>query len=151
MIDDITVVIPTFNEEKNIHKTLEALKGFKKIFVIDSYSTDKTIELVNSFSNTSIVNYKFDNYVNKINFCISIPNSKYTLLLDADYVMSKQLFDEIANYSNQKNYIGFRFNIYFMILNKPLTINIYPKKILLFKTGYENYKSKKNINNSFYN
>ena len=141
MINEITIVIPTYNEEKNIFKTLDACRDFKKIIVIDSYSKDDTEKIANKFKNVSIIKYKFDNYVNKINFCIGLVNSNYTLILDADYVLSKEVVDEIKSFDEFKKYNGFKFNIYFKILNKPLTIDIYPSKTLLFKTGLEKYTS----------
>ena len=141
MINEITIVIPTYNEEKNIFKTLDACRDFKKIIVIDSYSNDDTEKIANKFKNVSIIKYKFDNYVNKINFCIGLVNTNYTLILDADYVLSKEVVDEIKSFDAFEKYDGFKFNIYFKILNKPITIDIYPSKALLFKTGFEKYIS----------
>tara|TARA_B100000989_G_scaffold212698_1_gene161591 strand:+ start:18116 stop:18898 length:783 start_codon:yes stop_codon:yes gene_type:complete len=141
MINEITIVIPTYNEEKNIYETLNACRDFKKIILVDSYSTDDTEKIADKFKNVSITKYKFDNYVNKINFCISLVNSNYTLILDADYVLSKEIVDEIKSFEEFEKYDGFKFNIYFKILNKPITIDIYPSKTLLFKTGLEKYTS----------
>ena len=141
MINEITIVIPTYNEEKNIFKTLNACRDFKKIIVVDSFSTDNTEKIAEKFENVSVTKYKFDNYVNKINFCISLVKSNYTLILDADYVLSDDIVDEIKSFKEFKRYDGFKFDIYFKILNKPISIDIYPSKTLLFKTGIEKYTS----------
>ena len=56
----ITAVILTLNEEENIARTLSHLDWLEKIIVIDSGSTDKTIELVRSFPNTKFCIRNFD-------------------------------------------------------------------------------------------
>ena len=47
-LDQITVTIPTLNEEKNIGKCIDSVKksGIKNIIVIDGGSTDKTIKIL---------------------------------------------------------------------------------------------------------
>ena len=40
-----SVIIPTFNEEENIERCLSGLKNVDEIVVVDSYSTDKTIDI----------------------------------------------------------------------------------------------------------
>ena len=42
MLEQITPLILTYNQENNINRTLEKLKWTSKNIVIDSYSTDKT-------------------------------------------------------------------------------------------------------------
>ena len=46
----ITAIIPTFNEESNIQNALDAVSFADEIIVIDSFSTDKTIEIVQKTS-----------------------------------------------------------------------------------------------------
>ena len=41
----VSIIIPTFNEEKHIEKTLKSLKG-NEIIVVDGGSTDGTIEIL---------------------------------------------------------------------------------------------------------
>ena len=45
MLDEITPLILTYNEDVNINRTLGQLTWAKQIIVIDSYSTDKTLEI----------------------------------------------------------------------------------------------------------
>ena len=42
----ITAIIPTFNEESNIQRALDSVAFADEIIVIDSFSTDKTVEIV---------------------------------------------------------------------------------------------------------
>ena len=50
--NSLTAVILTYNEEENIARTLSHLQWLEKVIVVDSGSTDKTIELIDSFPNT---------------------------------------------------------------------------------------------------
>ena len=47
MIKDLTIIILTFNEEKRIRRVLDSVKEITDtIFVVDSYSQDKTLEIL---------------------------------------------------------------------------------------------------------
>ena len=45
----ITAIIPTFNEEANIAPVLEGVKFADEILVVDSFSTDRTVEIAKSY------------------------------------------------------------------------------------------------------
>ena len=45
----ITALVTTFNEEKNIGKCLESVKWADEILIIDSFSTDKTLEICKQY------------------------------------------------------------------------------------------------------
>ena len=49
MVDNLSIFIPTFMEEHHIQRSVSsALKVTSKVYVIDSYSTDKTVEIAES-------------------------------------------------------------------------------------------------------
>jgi glycosyltransferase involved in cell wall biosynthesis len=48
MLEKITPLILTYNEEPNIDRTLQQLRWAKEIIVIDSYSTDRTLDILKS-------------------------------------------------------------------------------------------------------
>lgn len=54
----VAIIIPSFNEEKNITKTLHNLKKFPNIIVIDDGSTDKTNKKISKYSNVNIIKHK---------------------------------------------------------------------------------------------
>ena len=48
-MDNLTILILTFNEEMHIERCIKSLQSFAKdIFIVDSYSTDKTVEIAES-------------------------------------------------------------------------------------------------------
>src|SRR5882672_9201796 len=85
----LTAVILTWNEEENIARTLSRLGWLGKIIVVDSYSTDKTIELIRTFPNTEVYTRKFDTHATQWNYGLSLCNSEWILSLDADYILQK--------------------------------------------------------------
>ena len=56
---EITIAIPVLNEEKNISECLSALKDFSDIYVIDSGSTDKTLDICKEH-NVNVVNFDWN-------------------------------------------------------------------------------------------
>ena len=97
------ICIPTFNEELNIKKSLKKLRWAKKIIILDSKSTDKTIDISKKFRNVKLISLKKSyDYVSKLNYLINKTKNKWILLLDADYVLSNELIkkgDTRAHYN----------------------------------------------------
>jgi len=99
-MQDISVIILTFNEEKHIARCIESLLTFTdKIFIIDSGSTDKTIEIAESLGSKVAVN-QWINYATQFNFGIENNpfKTKWLMRMDADEYVLPELSDEI----NQK-------------------------------------------------
>ena len=81
----LAVVIIAKNEEKNIVQCLSSIESFcDEIIVLDSYSTDKTLEYVSNFSKTTVYQREFDDYIAQKNYANSMVHSDYILSLDAD-------------------------------------------------------------------
>lgn len=88
-----SVIVLTYNEEKNIRACLESVKGWvEEIFVVDSYSTDNTLAIVKEYTNT-IYQHPFENYSKQRNWAIeNLPiQSEWILNLDADHRVTPEL------------------------------------------------------------
>ncbi len=96
---DITTIILTYNEEKHIERCLKNVLRFsKKVYVIDSPSTDRTQELCKRFQNVEVVEHKYPgNQAAQFNWALDNLNigTEWTLRLDADEYLSDELIDEI--------------------------------------------------------
>ena len=79
----ITAIIPTYNEESNIQRALDSVDFADEIIVIDSFSIDRTIEIVES-SNAILLQRTFDDFSNQKNFAISKASNDWVFLLDGD-------------------------------------------------------------------
>ena len=65
----ITAIIPTLNEEERIQNSLKSAAFADEIIVIDSYSTDRTVELVKK-SDAILLQRKFDDFSSQKNYAI---------------------------------------------------------------------------------
>jgi glycosyltransferase involved in cell wall biosynthesis len=108
----ITVIILTYNEEKNIEECLKSIHGFfEEIFIVDSFSTDKTIEIAKKYTD-KIYQHEFENYSSQRNWALNnLPiRTEWVLNLDADHRVTKELIDELKEIFSkglEKNFNGF--------------------------------------------
>ncbi|MGD1045933.1 MAG: glycosyltransferase family 2 protein [Bacteroidota bacterium] len=106
----LSVVIITYNEERNIARCLDSLKGIAdEIIVVDSYSTDKTIEICNSYG-AKVFQHKFEGYIQQKNYALETTSFNYVLSLDADEVLSDELRTSIAAVKSDWKYDGYEMN-----------------------------------------
>lgn len=106
----LSVVIITLNEEKNIARCLESVQQLAdEIVVVDSFSTDRTEEIVKSF-NGRFITHAFDGYVNQKNFANTQANFDFILSLDADEALSEELMQSIKNVKLGWNADGYMVN-----------------------------------------
>lgn len=95
----LTAIIPTGNEEHNIKGVLESLSFADEIMVVDSFSTDKTVEIAKQYT-SFILQRKYDTPALQKNWAIPQANNEWILLLDADERVSQELKDEVIKIIN---------------------------------------------------
>ena len=90
----ITAIIPTKNEEHNIVGAIQSVSFADEIIIVDSFSSDKTINLAKPLA-TKIIQKEYKNSASQKNW--SIPQAKYDwiLLIDADERITPDLAQEI--------------------------------------------------------
>ncbi|MCD8285529.1 MAG: glycosyltransferase family 2 protein, partial [Prevotellaceae bacterium] len=95
---DISAIILTFNEERHIRRCLRNISDFAEtIYVVDSFSTDRTLEIARQFDNVVILQNKWVNYATQFNWALqNAPvKTKWVLRLDADEYLTPELKLEI--------------------------------------------------------
>ncbi len=96
---DLSVIILTYNEELHIRRCLENVCQFsKKVFVVDSPSTDKTVEICKEFSNVEIVVHQYPgNQAEQFNWALDNLKieTEWILRLDADEYLTRELMEEM--------------------------------------------------------
>lgn len=137
---DLTTIILTYNEEKNIANAINSVKKLaKRIVVVDSFSTDKTIEIAKSLG-AEIIEHEFENQAKQFIYAINHLeiDTQWIMRLDADEIISKKASKEIEeicffNKDTDINGIVVRFEVNF--LGKKLRHGgIYPfKKMIIYK------------------
>jgi glycosyltransferase involved in cell wall biosynthesis len=100
---NLSVVIVTFNEEANLGRTLESLKalvadGKGEIILVDSGSTDRTVEIAVSFGAKVFVE-QWKGYAAQKNSAIDKAAGDWILSLDADEEVDSELLGELTGRS----------------------------------------------------
>jgi len=91
----LSVVIITFNEEQNIGRCIRSVSAVAdEIIVLDSYSTDNTVELARQHG-AIVYQEKFRGYIGQKNYAIKLATNNYILSLDADEALDQQLIASI--------------------------------------------------------
>ncbi|MEI8046762.1 MAG: glycosyltransferase family 2 protein [Bacteroidota bacterium] len=92
----LSTVIITLNEEKRIRQTLESVKWCDEIIVVDSGSTDKTLEICKEYSNCKVYSQVFLGFGPQKKFAVGKASHDWILAIDADEVVTNALTDEIC-------------------------------------------------------
>jgi glycosyltransferase involved in cell wall biosynthesis len=90
----LSVAIVTFNEEENLARTLSSVAFADQILVVDSGSTDRTVEIARTF-NTTVLERPWPGFAAQKNFALSQCTGDWILSLDADEELSPELQQEI--------------------------------------------------------
>ncbi|MGJ0513396.1 glycosyltransferase family 2 protein [Methylocystis sp.] len=141
MLHQITPVILTYNEEANIGRTLEKLTWARDIVVVDSKSTDRTAEIVASIPQARLFERVFDRHADQWNFavCQTGIKSKWVLALDADYVVTDSLIEELQTLEPPSDFVGYSVTFTYCVYGKPLRGTLYPPVVALFRPSRASY------------
>jgi glycosyltransferase involved in cell wall biosynthesis len=144
-LEKLTAIIPTLNEEKNIQRAIDSVSFADEVLVIDSFSTDKTVEIVTSNSNVKLIQRVFDNFSNQKNFAIQQAKYNWIFLLDADEEVTEKLEKEIkTKLETPHNFKGFFIFRNFFFKDKKVNFSGWQrdKVIRLFKKNENFYLGK---------
>lgn len=87
----LSVVIITFNEEKNIGRCLESIQGIADdVVIVDSFSTDATESISKKYA-VNFISRKWEGYSDTKNFANAQAKHDWVLSLDADEALSEEL------------------------------------------------------------
>lgn len=141
-LDDITPLILTYNEAPNIGRTLSALKWAKEIIIIDSFSADETLEIVNQFEQVEVFQRKFDSFADQCNFGLTKIRTEWVLSLDADYYLTSELLAEIQKLSEKDlDNNGFLIGFKYCVFGKPLSGALLPPRKILYRKEFARYQN----------
>src|ERR1051326_8869164 len=99
----LSIVIITYNEEKNIQRCLDSVRSFAdEIVVVDSFSTDNTKKICLGYG-VRFIEQSFLGYIEQKNFALDQATHDYVLSLDADEAVSSTLATSIRNAKERTN------------------------------------------------
>lgn len=141
MLDQITPLILTYNEASNIERTLAQLTWAHEIIVVDSFSDDTTISILEKFKQVRIFQRKFDWHATQWNYGLRETGieTEWVLALDADYVLTNRLIRELNTQNLPTNVVGFRAGFTYCVFGKPLRGSLYPPVTVLFRKDKAEY------------
>ena len=115
----VSAVIISYNEERNIRRTLSQLHWCDEIIIVDSYSTDATVDICREF-NCTIYLREFNGYGSQKRYAVSKATHDWILCIDADEVLSDELVEEITTLPAQDlaDYAAFSFRMNLVFLDK---------------------------------
>src|SRR5688572_8770023 len=94
----LSVVIITLNEERNIGRCLQSVKGLAdEVLVVDSFSTDRTADICRA-NGARFIERKWEGYSASKNFAASQAAHNWILSLDADEALSGELYASILKW-----------------------------------------------------
>ena len=135
----LSVVIITKNEEINIRRCLESLRWVDEIIVVDSGSTDKTLDIAKEFTDKIYVT-DWQGYGVQKQRALAYASYDWVLNVDADEVVNPILKDEMIHAMKKNVADAYRIPIRMCFYDKPLRYSSSPKRhVRLFKRAGARY------------
>lgn len=138
----VTVVVPVKNEEKNLPHCLSLLSDFDQIMVVDSHSTDGTVEIARKFG-AEIHQFAWNGYYpKKRNWALKnlMLRNKWVLFLDADEYITEAFKAELQKKIEDNTVYGFRITFRNFFMGKQLKYGDQFRKLPLFRVGKGEYE-----------
>ena len=139
---DLSVIILTYNEEIHIRRCLDNVTSIAKdIFIIDSFSTDRTLDIAKEYKQVHILQNKWENnYAKQFNWGLANApiRTQWILRLDADEYLLPELIAELREKLPLLpiDVNGIIFNRRHIFMDKWMKRGIYPVKLLrVFRYG----------------
>src|SRR5213593_1536533 len=104
----VSAIVVCFNEEQNIGDCLDSLRWCDEIVVVDSFSTDRTVEICRQYTER-VVQRQWAGYRDQKAFAHSLATKEWVFLVDSDERVPPELRDEIKESleSYDSAYAGF--------------------------------------------
>ncbi|WP_010272266.1 glycosyltransferase family 2 protein [Paenibacillus senegalensis] len=131
----VSVIIMTKNEQRNIRKCLQSVREFAEVFVVDSSSTDKTVEIAQRMG-AAVIPFEWNGgYPKKKQWCLeNLPfKYDYVMYVDADEEPSPKLIEELRSlFAGGKLKAGYFVGYDHMFVKKVLKYGHRMYKLVLF-------------------
>ncbi|MBE5228683.1 MAG: glycosyltransferase family 2 protein [Microcystis sp. M54BS1] len=108
----VSVLIPAKNEESNLPACLESVARADEVFVVDSQSSDRSIEISTNYGANVVQFYFNGRWPKKKNWSLdNLPfRNEWVLIVDCDERITPELWDEIATVIQDPDYNGYYLN-----------------------------------------
>ena len=136
----ISAVIITKNEKSNIDRCLKSLHWVDEIVVVDSGSTDGTLEICNKY-NCEIVETEWFGYGKTKQLAVNSANNNWILSIDADEEVSEKSIKKIKFLLEKDESTGYKVQIKSFYLGRLIKYSGWRNefKLRLFNKKFGNY------------
>ena len=144
--NNLSALLITYNEIDNIDDVIATVSFASEIIIVDSYSTDGTVEAIHKYKNVKLLQHKFVNFSSQRNFALQQATNDWVLFMDADERITEASKKEIVKVIQQPiNIVAFAFKRVFYFKNKPLKYSGYQnsKVFRLFNKKKARYNEEK--------
>lgn len=138
----ISACIVTLNEESCIRNCLESVRWADEIIVVDSFSTDKTVDICRNYTER-VYQRAWPGFIEQKNYAIGLAKNEWLLCLDADERLSPELILEMQEaIRNPGDTVGFLFPRRAFYLNRWIYHgDWYPNyQLRLFRKGFGQFQ-----------
>ncbi len=132
-LDAITPLLLTFDEMPNLERTLAPLAWAKRIVVVDSGSSDGTVEWLRRDPRVALFTRRFDGFAPQAEFGLRETgiDTPWVLSLDADHVLTGALVDELARLAPGEGTGAYEARFVYCIEGRPIRSSLYPPRVVL--------------------
>lgn len=139
-LNAVTPMVLTYNEAANIGRCLERLRWASRVLVLDSFSTDATLEIARSFANVEVIQRAFDSFAGQCNFGLTQIQTPWALSMDCDYILGEGFEQEMQQVLNGTSHAGYAAGFRYCIHGKPLSATLYPPRTVLYRRDAAHYE-----------
>lgn len=140
-METVTPLLITWNEEANLERTLAALNWARRIVMIDSGSTDRTLAIAADNPRVSVIYRPFDDFASQCQFGLTQIETEWVLSLDADYELSPNMVAELATLRDDGVTAGYRARFVYRIHGRALRDSLYPPRTVLYRKALAHYRA----------
>jgi glycosyltransferase involved in cell wall biosynthesis len=142
---DLTVVLITLNEERNLRACLHSLPRGAEIVVLDSGSTDRTRKIATEFG-ARVETRPFTDYADQKNAAVALATRSWILSVDADEFLDEELRKsilEVVHPGSRRPEIGFRVRRHLVFMGRHMRFGkTKDRPLRLFRRGGGRFESR---------
>jgi len=138
----LTALLLTWNEIANIKRTLAGLAWLVEVLVIDSGSTDGTLDILSATANVRVLHRPFDSFAGQCNFGLDQISTEWVLSLDADYAVPVELataLPALLERADRQGLAGYSLPFRYCIDGQALRGSLLPPRTCLYRTSQGRY------------
>ncbi|MEO1146912.1 MAG: glycosyltransferase family 2 protein [Cyanobacteria bacterium J06638_22] len=139
ILKNVTPLVLTLNEAPNIDRVVRKLTWAKRILVIDTFSDDATLDILNAYPQVDIIQRDFKSFADQCNFGLTHINTEWVLSLDADYVLTDELICELRSLEDNPDVNSYSAPFKYCVFGKSLRGTILPRRTILYRVSKANY------------